>query len=129
MFIRHNILAILWALLILVLTLVPGDEFPDLSFWSLLTFDKAAHAFVFGVLVLLFMTGFSKQYTFPAIRYSSQKAALLVGVTYAVITEVLQYLLAGSRTADLMDIMANLIGCLIGFGIFRVLYGSRGAAK
>jgi len=44
---RQFIIPFAWTIVIGVLCGLPGNTFPDLSFWKFLQFDSAAHAFVF----------------------------------------------------------------------------------
>ena len=123
MFFKYNLFAISWALFILVLTTLPGEDLPDLSFWSLLTFDKAAHGFVFAVLVFQLIIGFIKQYQFRQLRYKAVSIAFLIGIFYGAVTELLQEFIFTGREADIMDFVANFIGSLIGVVAFRIIYG------
>jgi VanZ family protein len=123
MFLRHNTVGILWALFILALCGLPGGGFPDLSFWRLLTFDKFAHAFVFAVLVVLLIVGFKKQRTFPVLRYIAVKAAMAFSLIYGALVELLQKLIFIDRTGDLIDFIANSLGCFIGLLAFYLIYG------
>ena len=123
MFFKYNLLAILWALFILALTALPGEDFPDLDFWSLLTFDKAAHMFVFTVLVLQLIVGFIKQYRFRQLRYKAVKVAFSIGIIYGALTELLQEFIFTDRNADIWDFVANFIGCILGVVGFRLIYG------
>lgn len=123
MFLKHNIYGILWALLILALCGLPGRDFPDLSFWKLLTFDKFAHAFVFAVQVLLLIVGFKKQRTFPLLKYVAVKASLAISLSYGALVELLQQLVFTDRTADLLDFIANSLGCFLGLLGFYLIYG------
>lgn len=123
MFIKYNLFPVFWALLILVLTALPGQDFPDLSFWSLLTFDKAAHMFVFAVLVLQVIIGFIKQYRFRLLRYTAVRMAFVIGVSYGAFTELLQEFIFTGRNADYMDFVANFIGAILGVVAFRLIYG------
>ncbi len=123
MFFRYNLLAIVWGLIILMLTALPGEDFPDLDFWSLLTFDKAAHMFVFALLVLQFIVGFIKQYRFRKLRYIAVKAAFVIGISYGAFTELMQEFIFTDRNADVWDFVANAIGSIIGVIAFRLIYG------
>jgi VanZ family protein len=107
------------------LTALPGDDFPDLSFWSLLTFDKAAHMFVFAVLVLQLIIGFIKQYQFRQLRYIAIRTALIITILYGAVTELLQEFIFTGRNADVMDFVANFIGAILGVLVFRLVYGKK----
>ena len=122
MFLKHTYVAFLWALLILALCGLPGNEFPDLSFWRLLTFDKFAHAFVFSVLVVLLIVGFKKQRTFFFLRENAIKISFYSSIAYGGIVEILQQILFAGRSADLLDFLSNGLGCLVGLLCFYLIY-------
>jgi VanZ family protein len=102
---------------------LPGNEFPDLSFWELLTFDKAAHIFVFAVLSLLLITGFLKQYRFPRLRSHAVLSAVLMSLSYGILLEGLQSAAFSDRSGDVMDAVANTIGSVAGAGVSVAVYG------
>lgn len=122
MFFRNNILGILWILFILLLCGLPGNDFPDLSFWSLLSFDKAAHAFVFAVLVVVLTVGFIKQYRFRWLRFRALEFSFGFAIFYSALTEYLQGVIFLNRSADIMDFTANIIGSLLGVLMFKMIY-------
>lgn len=114
-------MTILWAVFILILILLPSQELPEIENNSLLSLDKLAHTFVFAVLVLLMIVGFIKQSTYPVIRNNAVQYALYISIVYSVILEITQ-LLSSGRMVELYDGIANIVGCLLGFGIFYVIY-------
>ena len=81
MFFKHNLRALLWALLILILCGIPGKDLPDLSFWESLSFDKIFHFILFFILVIFMIRGFKNQNTFfflkkyAKIKSGSKKAS------------------------------------------------------
>ena len=123
MFLRHTFLAIVWALLILLLSALPGEDFPDLSFWSLLSFDKVIHAFFYAVLVELMIVGFIKQYTFRRLRFSAVTVSVILGIFYGGLIEFLQATAFRSRQGDVIDWIADTVGCLVGMLVFYAIYG------
>ncbi len=122
MFLRYNFYSFLWGLLILVLSLLPGKALPSVSFWDLLSFDKAMHMFFYAVFVFLISIGFTKQYTFHKLRYHIIRYALLIGVIYGAFIEIFQGLIMPDRFADMMDFFANFIGCILGGLAFNLVY-------
>ncbi|WP_460502028.1 VanZ family protein, partial [Hymenobacter agri] len=56
---------LLWAAVVLVLTLTPSDEMPRTPVWELLSFDTAAHAGVFFVLASLSWFSLRRQRRWP----------------------------------------------------------------
>jgi len=121
MILRYNTFTIGWALLILVLTLTPGNSMPDLSIWDLLSFDRFAHLFVFAILVMFMTIGFTKQYSFLFLRFNAAKLSFLFSFGFSLIIELLQGLVPG-RYAELNDVIANSAGCLTGSLIFYLIY-------
>jgi len=125
MFFRYNLSGMLWAVFILILYGLPGHDFPDLSFWELLSFDKFIHAFMFAVLVLLLIVGFKKQYSFIGLRYDSIKIAVIVAFIYGSLLEFFQEILFVERYSDWLDFTANSAGCLLGVAGFYLVYGKQ----
>ncbi len=98
-----------WALLILALCSVPG---PALEESNLLGFDKVGHFGMFFIGALLWLR------TWPG-RWGRVLAA---GVAFSVGIEVYQGLTPFlGRSADPFDVVADLAGLLVGYGLMRWL--------
>jgi VanZ family protein len=121
MFFRYNVFGIVWALIILLLILMPGNNMPNTDIWNFLTFDKFAHFFVFAVLVFLLTVGYTKQYTYTWLKFNAEKSALLTAIGYSLILEMAQSLVP-DRTFDLTDMLSNTIGCFLGSILFYFVY-------
>lgn len=122
MFLRYNLFTFCWLLLIMLLTLTPGTALPETSLWEeLISFDKVVHFFLFCVLVLLAIIGFTKQYAYKKVRTQAVPLALGIGIVYGLLIEVLQIPIEG-RYLEVMDMLANTIGCFLGYGVFYLIY-------
>jgi hypothetical protein len=126
---RHLTFPILWTLFILLLCGLPGNTFPDLSFWKLLSFDSLAHAFVFAVFVFLWSVGLTKLQNLSCrkkpIRFKKPyRFALFAGIFYGILIEVLQYYVFIGRDFEVSDIISDTIGCFTGLAIFIYIYRS-----
>ncbi len=121
MFLRYNLFGIVWACVIFMLILMPGNNMPDTNIWSMLTFDKFAHFFVFAVLVFLLVIGFTKQHTYIWLKFNAVKSALAISIGYSLLLETGQSLVP-DRTFDLVDMLANTIGCFLGSILFYFVY-------
>jgi VanZ family protein len=121
MFFRFNFFGIVWAVVILFLTLTPGADMPYTDIWSLFRFDRFAHLFVFGLLVLLLTVGFRKQYSFQSLRNNNVRIALLMSIGYGITLELLQSAIPG-RSLEFVDFLANTLGSLGGTGIYFLIY-------
>lgn len=113
--------ALVWALIIMLLTGLPGTYFPEVtSFWEWLTPDKAIHIFIFGVQAFLLLFAFGEQYSLVRNRlvYSS---LLLITILFALLTEVLQAYVFIGRDGNVYDFIADVIGVGVGF-VAHILY-------
>ncbi len=113
--------ALVWALIIMLLTGLPGTYFPEVtSFWEWLTPDKAIHIFIFGVQAFLLLFAFGEQYSLVGDRlvYGS---LLLITILFALLTEVLQAYVFIGRDGNVYDFIADVIGVAVGF-VAYILY-------
>lgn len=101
--------AYLWAAIILFLCLLPGSELPEWDWFALLDLDKAVHAALFFVLVLLLARALHAR---DMGRWAL--TAALIAIAYGAATELMQGLEALGRRTDLNDMIANTIGALLG---------------
>ncbi len=108
-------LAVAWALLIFILSSIPGGAFPASKLFS---YDKLLHAGVYAVL---------GAFTFLALpRRLSPRASVLVLVAGAIttfygFTDEFHQLFVPGRSADLRDVLADCVGGLVGaFAASRV---------
>jgi glycopeptide antibiotics resistance protein len=100
-------LALGWTIIIAIGCLLPGGPKPVTDITN---FDKIEHLLIFGGFGFLWrLTGRQAGWVF------------LVGITYGMLLEVLQYLLPIDRSFDLIDAVANTIGVLIGLGAATLL--------
>jgi len=119
----HLRLAMLWAVLILVLLLMPGSAVPAGKWLAKFHVDKLVHAFLFGVFFVLLVHGFRRQTRVPDLRIHAILSAMCIAVAYGVFTELLQELTDGSRRGDMMDMLANTVGCVV--ALFLMKWGER----
>lgn len=113
----------LWALLILLLTGLPGNYFPQVvSFWDWLSPDKLVHFFIFGVFTFLWLWGYRAQYLQKHKRFALVRNILITGFFYSGLTELLQAYVFTGRHGNVFDFLANIIGCVIGIVVFRVVF-------
>jgi VanZ family protein len=113
----------MWAAVNLLTTLLPSTSLPSsLSIWELLSFDSFAHAFMFCVLCFLMIVGLSKQFTYPRLKNYAVRASLLISTLFGILIEVTQHFLIYGRQGDIIDVLANTIGCLLGILLFKLIY-------
>jgi len=96
----------------LLITLVPTEYLRPGKIWQ---FDKLGHIFLFGIWTL-FLGLFQMVRNPGSLRYS---LVFIAGVSFGTLIEILQYLLPVNRNADIADIGADAIGCLVSIVILR----------
>ena len=91
--------------------LKPGTE--NKEYWFMFQgFDKILHLSIFAFL------GFCFTAAFPKIRFLYYIYIMLI---YAFLTEILQDEMHMGRSAEFLDIVADLIGVLLGYYIYKLL--------
>jgi len=114
--------AIAWALLVLILTGLPGNYFPEIpTFWNLLKPDKIVHVFIFCVFTILIAFGLARHYGIARSSLAIAFQAIGTGIAYGGITELLQGYVFIGRTASIYDFIANCVGCIVGYLIFKLV--------
>jgi VanZ family protein len=112
---RTFIPALIWGAIILVLSLTPASNLP-ISIKDLLSFDKVAHAGAYFVLTGLLLWGFYRQG-----RLTRRRGWLVVLLSslYGILMEIAQYAFFPDRYFELFDIIANIIGSVMGLFILK----------
>ncbi|MFD1186522.1 VanZ family protein [Pontibacter rugosus] len=105
-----------------MLTLLPSSSLPSVSAWDFFSIDTVAHAFLFAVLVFLMIVGLSKQTTYPHLNHYAIRASLFISTMFGIFIELLQHFFIYGRQGDIMDVLANTLGCLLGIIFFKWIY-------
>ena len=103
--------AVAWTLLIILLCSLPGDSLPDVSIFSA---DKRGHFGMFAVLSFLWMYSMKSPFQVRSWR------VIVLGFALAGLTEVYQGLFVPGREPEVLDVLANAAGVLVGVWAFRV---------
>ncbi len=105
---------ILWAGLIFCLHIIPSDKIPKPPDWSL-SADKLVHFLLFGVLSFLILR-------IRYIRTKDWQASYILNVViictvFGLLMETIQLIVPG-RTFNLLDLVADAIGVVLGCMLF-----------
>ncbi len=106
----------LWAAVILVLTLMPGNDVPTWSWADTIHFDKFVHVVLFGGQAFLLGQAL-------AVKGNAKKAflvAMVVAIAYGGTIELLQGAMGMGRDADFFDLLADSVGAVIAFVILSM---------
>jgi VanZ family protein len=116
---KYILPAIFWAVCILIILCIPGDDIPDLSFFAMIPFfDKWVHGLLFAVLACFIIFGSRKQeHTF---WFSSRSVffTLACSIIYAGITELIQMFIGTGRQGDILDWFADATGSICGIAVY-----------
>lgn len=119
---KHQLPTFAWAIFILVLCTSSSGGFITQKLFGVQT-DKLGHAFIFAVLVYFLMLGFIKQWRFSFLLKKIRLISLLIAIIYAIVIELIQHFFTVDRMADYMDLLADIIGALLGLIMFHTVYG------
>lgn len=103
--------AIIWGLIIIVLSGYPGKQIPKVT---VLQFDKLIHTLMYLILSFCLLLPFSIQLTDKKKRLKLGCFVVLFGVFYGGFMEVLQKNIFINRSGDWYDFFANSLGALLG---------------
>lgn len=115
---------ITWFILVLVLLCLPGRDLPESGWLDTIHFDKFVHALLFGGIVAGFVWPYRRS-ALPA----PAKQQLLLRLTLATIvwglaTEFIQKFFIPGRAFDLLDWLADSVGAVLIFLLFRKRIGA-----
>jgi|TARA_B110000914_G_C15444180_1_gene437601 VanZ family protein len=125
---KSGILRMITPLLFVVISLtflllLPGNDLEGSSWWETYKIDKLVHIVTFSILSLSTSITLSKLRVLIDTNYRLMTLILVVCTIFGTILEFLQQELRVGRSAELLDIVADCIGVLLGFVIFRIVYG------
>ncbi len=110
---------VLWAMVIFLLTMMPGKYVAPANIWDLANFDKLAHAVVFAILAFLSIRLFLKQFWSDGLRSNAILWTFLICASYGLLLETMQGGLLKDRYFEWDDVAANSIGCVLGIIIYK----------
>ncbi|GAA4014042.1 hypothetical protein GCM10022408_28990 [Hymenobacter fastidiosus] len=116
-----GILPLAWAALVLGLTLAPARAMPEVPPWELISFDTAAHAFVFFVLAVLSYFSAQRQPPGHWLRQYAFGFTLAGGLLFGALIEVLQTSMHLGRQGEWSDVAGDAIGTLLGLASMHIV--------
>lgn len=111
--------AVLWLLAILIAMLTPGEQLPKTP--DVIGFDKLIHFSLFLILTFLWGRVGRKDKKGKLNKVKLFTNYLVFGIGIAILVEYLQQFIPG-RSFDLWDMVANILGGVIGTVCFYILY-------
>ena len=122
MFKRPLLPGLIWTLLIAVLTLMPGNYIPKVfTFLDWLSPDKIIHLVLFGVYAFLLAAGFSRMGKPVLMAKHPMLSGLIIGIVFAIFTEVMQKFVIPGRHGNIYDMLADLLGSILGIAVWSII--------
>jgi len=109
--------AILFALMIFILSSIPGDKFPVIEF-TIFSLDKLVHATIYAIFGFLTAHALYHQNIFPYLKANWFISGVFLTLLYAISDETHQCFVP-NRSSDIMDINADLVGILLSHILFK----------
>jgi VanZ family protein len=116
-FVRNQLPAIVWALVIFVSSSIPGRVFPNISVPHV---DKIVHFCYYFVLAFLVAHALQFQSRFPNLSRFSLGLSFLLATAYGV-TDEMHQLFVAERSSELGDLFADMAGALVAVAILVFL--------
>jgi VanZ family protein len=115
------IISLGWAILILVLCAIPGNDLPSNPWFRIPQFDKIVHAVLY--FPLAFMLGAEFELAGKTwLKIAGPAFTMLIVAVYGGIIEILQAKLFINRSADVDDWMFDIIGGLAGLVVYYLFF-------
>lgn len=113
---RYKATALGWFLLMSFLFVIPGSALPNEGWFYRLHPDKWVHVGLFAVLIFLWRSAFdwkSNSYNF---------ILLLSAAFYGLLVEVVQQQWVPNRSFDVYDVLADMVGSVLGLVVWLRVY-------
>ena len=108
--------ALVWWFVVLILMCTPGKDLPELGSWTeLISLDKLIHIGVFGLLAYLFMRPVAIRDINISIKKQTFLKIAIAGSIWGLTLEFVQRFWIPGRSMDLMDFVADAIGCMLAY--------------
>jgi VanZ family protein len=113
--------ALAWTIIIFVLLTLPGSVLPNESSFVIPNFDKLVHIGMFGGFVLLWSLYYSARSSSPKKLLRIFFVIFLISISYGISMEYVQKYFIPQRYFDEGDIIADIIGSGLAYGISNIL--------
>jgi VanZ family protein len=115
------IISLIWAVLIMIVCAIPGNDLPSIELFRIPNFDKIVHAVLYFPLAFVLGAEFDlsgKNW----LKYMGPVFTMLIISIYGGLIEVLQEKLFVNRSADIDDVLSDIIGGLAGLAVYYLFF-------
>ena len=118
---RYILPAILWTIFVIIISIVPSTDL-QLEDFHFEGADKVFHFMLYALMGLFWSTALKRQNRYKGVRLKAFKIVFFGGIFLGLILEVIQENLIFGRYFELLDLLANGIGCIFGILLFKIIY-------
>ena len=111
---------LLIAALILTASILSGKQLNKVPVFEIKNLDKIIHFSMYFVLVLSMFSSYLKSFT--NITAQTKIAIVLLAAFYGLSLEGVQYYFTADRSAEVADMIANTVGCVVGLFLYPTLF-------
>ena len=102
-----------WAIIILILCLMPSSDLERVRFINIPYMDKFVHLGLYIVFTLLLISEKNPQRNSGLVSFKTLAFAVGFSLFYGILIELMQLWFTSSRSADIWDVVADSIGITI----------------
>lgn len=113
-----RIAAFVWTIFILVASLMPKEAMIKPDWTDFANFDKLSHLVSYGFLVFLW----SKLLSDKVGKVKGARISFYSSIALGILMEILQWQMNSGRYFEVLDIIANIIGSIIGLTAFYKIF-------
>ncbi len=110
---------ILWAIVVVMLSLMKGEALPHIPWFMFPYFDKIVHFVLYFVFATLLIHDFQHYSKIKLKHWQIIAASIIIVVGYGGFLEILQRIPSLHRSTDFFDFLANTSGAIVASFTFR----------
>ena len=118
---RFILPSIIWTTFVVVISLVPSSSV-NLREFQFEGVDKIAHFVMYTLLSLFWAIGLKRQNIYVGLRRNAFKICVFGGFLLSLVIELIQEFFIWTRHFEVLDLIANGIGCIFGIVLFKIIY-------
>lgn len=115
----YTVFAIIWTILTLYLSLLSAKSMSSLNLWKITGLDKLGHAAFYMLFSLLWSMAIAR-------NKDRRLWILMIAIFFGIMMETGQYLMMNGRSFEVLDIVANSVGAMVGMLVFSWLNREEG---
>ncbi len=110
----YIVLAFIWSAITVYLSLISARSASKFNVWDFVGIDKLGHLVFYSIFSFLWCMGLSR-------NMLDKKNILFFSISFGVLMEICQLYLFNGRSFEFYDILANIIGSIIGVILFKCI--------